>query len=232
MVNPSDIQNAKALILTSQFEALREEIIWINTSKLILIQAKVIWAGTIIGGLLAYSSNKGKSIREIITLRPIFTLFIIGVTCIALPIYDLVFLWLSHQVVLIGSYIHHHIEPAFQKVLMEKFEMTFWETFFIKTKWIHGPFLGLAAFLSSVLTQFAALTFLAFNRLSMTTPVVSFPIATFPFSPYPRKNIRVTYITFCIVLFIIEFPMLINIIFFMGWEGAITAWGDSYMPWR
>lgn len=99
--------------IIAQFEALRGEIIWINTTKFCLLQAKLLWIGgsVLILTQLYVQSKK----RDLLKIGADKFMLALALILISLLCYDLLFQWLNSQVNTIGKYIQHNIEPVFEK---------------------------------------------------------------------------------------------------------------------
>lgn len=132
-------------VILEQFKALRDEIIWINSAKFLILQAKYIWiAGviTIIGSAFAIFKDKFhvRKKRELLGIILVFFLFSL------LP-FDFTLEWLNCQVNEIREYINIEIEPKL-KTITNDIKLIYWEEFF-KNK--HGVYLSLALVFSTII---------------------------------------------------------------------------------
>lgn len=151
------MENQSIEIIIEQFKALREEIIWINSTKFLIIQAKYIWiAGITTAIITGYSYFRKKEFdigpRVLLSL---LTLFLFSLVC-----YDFLLEWLNCHVNNIGQYIAANIEP-FLKNKANDFTGLFWEEYF-KTTYKYHFFIAFGVAITSLLPLLISWMFLIF----------------------------------------------------------------------
>lgn len=121
-------------ILLAQYKALRDEILWINSAKLLIVQAKYLWIAGVLGGFSFFVKR-----NNILSIGK--TLFILNLFLCSLIAYDLIFAWLDTQVLLIGKYIKYFFEDKAFKGFVHIDGFVFWENYFSCIKANHSRYL-------------------------------------------------------------------------------------------
>lgn len=152
------MDNDTASIIVAQFSALRDEILLINTSKFMLLQAKYVWIAGVLGGLYFIQTRKNKFDNKEIFL-------ILNLLLFSLLPYDLAYAWLDCQVNTIGAYIQTHIENIAFKSIANKLpdNFVFWETFFKEANKPYRHLLSFSQYISIILPSAGVILYIALH---------------------------------------------------------------------
>jgi hypothetical protein len=128
------VEKLQIQVLIAQFTALRQEILWINESKLWILQMKFAWVAGLVSGIsISHDKLASKDVNVVN--------FVIALGLYSLLSFDFVFWWLNAQVETIGGYIRTCIEPPLKTISRLDGGVKLWEEVFAEKKLSHGPYL-------------------------------------------------------------------------------------------